>query len=100
MPVASKGHPKLELEAMITKSLLGYRELARKARINQKTLYEFRTRIYRSGPMPDVVHKLAKVLGVSDAVLLKAIMSRPFTRRKPRKKAKAAKKKTAKSASK
>lgn len=78
---------------MITKSLLGYRELARKARINQKTLYEFRTRIYRSGPMPDVVHKLAKVLGVTDTVMLKAIMARPFSRRKPRKKT--AKKKTA-----
>jgi hypothetical protein len=71
---------------MIFKSALGYRELAKRARINQKTLYEFRTRRYRTGPQPDVVARLAKVLRVTEEELRKAIMARPFVRRRLRKK--------------
>ena len=94
MAVATRAKPKMELETLIFKSGHGYRELAKKARINQKTLYEFRTRRYRTGPQPDVVCRLAKVLRVSEDELRKAIMSRPFVRRrvrKPKKKKAAAK---------
>lgn len=106
MAVASRAKPKIDLENMIWKSGLGYRELAKKAKINQKTLYEFRTRKYRTGPQPDVIAKLAKALRVSEEELRKAILARPFVRRRPRKakpkkaKAKAKKAKKAKAKSK
>lgn len=90
MAVATRAKPKMDLETMIFKSGYGYRDLAKRARINQKTLYEFRTRNYRTGPQPDVVTKLAKVMRVTEDELRKAIMARPFVRRRPRKKKKAA----------
>ena len=86
MAVAARAKPKVDLEMLIFKSGLGYRELAKRARINQKTLYEFRTRRYRTGPQPDVVARLAKVLRVTEDELRKVIMARPFVRRRVRKK--------------
>ncbi len=74
---------KMRLELLLLKLNIDHREIAKRAGVDPKTIWELRRRKYTRGPRMNVIAKVAPVLGISADKLWALVADVPYKEPKP-----------------